>query len=75
MAVTLRAISIALLAAALALPSLQASAQEYPSRPVRLIVPLGAGGPNDLVGRWLLAYPALVPFDVYRRSHFAHHRE
>ena len=30
---------------------------------------------NDLVGRWLLAYPALVPFDVYRRSHFAHHRE
>jgi fatty acid desaturase len=30
---------------------------------------------NDLVGRWLLAYPALVPFDVYRRSHFAHHKE
>lgn len=30
---------------------------------------------NDLVGRWLLAYPALVPFDAYRRSHFAHHRE
>ena len=30
---------------------------------------------NDLVGRWLLAYPAFVPFDAYRRSHFAHHRE
>ena len=30
---------------------------------------------NDVVGRWLLAYPALVPFDLYRRSHFAHHRE
>jgi fatty acid desaturase len=30
---------------------------------------------NDFVGRWLLAYPALVPFDVYRRAHFAHHRE
>jgi fatty acid desaturase len=30
---------------------------------------------NDLVGRWLLSYPALVPFDVYRRAHFAHHRE
>jgi fatty acid desaturase len=30
---------------------------------------------NDLVGRWLLAYPALVPFDAYRRVHFAHHRE
>jgi fatty acid desaturase len=30
---------------------------------------------NDVVGRWLLAYPAFVPFDVYRRSHFAHHKE
>lgn len=30
---------------------------------------------NDLVGRWLLAYPAFVPFDAYRRSHFAHHRD
>jgi fatty acid desaturase len=31
--------------------------------------------PNDLVGRWLLAYPAFVPFDLYRRSHMAHHKE
>jgi fatty acid desaturase len=30
---------------------------------------------NDLVGRWLLAYPAFVPFDIYRRVHFAHHKE
>lgn len=30
---------------------------------------------NDLVGRWLLDYPAFVPFDVYRRVHFAHHRD
>lgn len=30
---------------------------------------------NDLVGKWLLDYPAYVPFDVYRRSHFAHHKE
>jgi fatty acid desaturase len=30
---------------------------------------------NDFVGKWLLSYPALVPFDAYRRSHFAHHRE
>lgn len=30
---------------------------------------------NDLVGKWLLAYPAFVPFEVYRRSHFAHHRD
>lgn len=30
---------------------------------------------NDLVGRWLLDYPAFVPFDIYRRSHFAHHKE
>lgn len=30
---------------------------------------------NDAVGRWLLAYPALTPFDVYRRAHMAHHRD
>lgn len=30
---------------------------------------------NDLVGRWLLSHPAFIPFDIYRRSHFAHHRE
>ncbi len=30
---------------------------------------------NDLVGRWGLAYPAFVPFDLYRRSHFAHHKD
>lgn len=30
---------------------------------------------NDFVGKWLIAYPALVPIGLYRRSHFAHHRE
>jgi fatty acid desaturase len=30
---------------------------------------------NDAVGRWLLAYPAFVPLDVYRRGHMAHHRD
>jgi fatty acid desaturase len=30
---------------------------------------------NDLVGRWLLDHPAFVPFDIYRRVHFAHHRD
>jgi fatty acid desaturase len=30
---------------------------------------------NDLVGAWLLAYPALLPITVYRRAHMAHHRE
>lgn len=30
---------------------------------------------NDLVGKWLLASPAFVPFSLYRRSHFAHHKE
>jgi fatty acid desaturase len=30
---------------------------------------------NDFVGRWLLAYPAFTPFDVYRRIHMAHHRD
>jgi len=30
---------------------------------------------NDAVGRWLLAYPAFVPLEAYRRGHFAHHKE
>ena len=55
MVVMPRIVSFVLLAAALTLPSSAPSAQDYPSRPVRLIVPLGAGGPTDIVGRFLAA--------------------
>ena len=30
---------------------------------------------NEFVGAWLLAYPGFVPFDIYRRSHMAHHKD
>ena len=30
---------------------------------------------NDRVGAWLVAYPAFVPLDAYRRGHMAHHKE
>jgi fatty acid desaturase len=30
---------------------------------------------NDFVGKWLIAYPAFIPITIYRRGHFAHHRE
>jgi fatty acid desaturase len=30
---------------------------------------------NDEVGRWLLAYPVFQPLELYRRGHFAHHRD
>ena len=30
---------------------------------------------NDNVGRWLLAYPTFQAMLVYRRVHFAHHRD
>lgn len=30
---------------------------------------------NDWVGRWVLSYPAFVPFELYRRSHMTHHRD
>lgn len=29
---------------------------------------------NDLVGTWLIAYPAWIPIGLYRRGHFSHHR-
>ena len=32
-------------------------------------------GWNDRVGRWVVAYPAFVPLDAYRRGHFAHHKD
>src|SRR4249919_3648540 len=42
-------------AAALAVATfaLAQSAEQWPERPVKLIVPLGAGGPADLVGRYV----------------------
>jgi fatty acid desaturase len=30
---------------------------------------------NDEVGRWLCAYPVFQPLELYRRGHFAHHRD
>ncbi len=45
-------------------------AEDYPSRPVRVIVPLGAGGPADLVGRYLaqaLSERLKQPFVVENR--------
>lgn len=30
---------------------------------------------SDWVGRWLVAYPAFVPIEAYRRGHMAHHKE
>src|ERR1700733_4331262 len=30
---------------------------------------------NDWVGIWLIAYPTFPPITIYRRGHFAHHKE
>jgi fatty acid desaturase len=30
---------------------------------------------NDAVAKWAIAYPGFVPLDIYRRGHFAHHRD
>jgi tripartite-type tricarboxylate transporter receptor subunit TctC len=46
-------LALALTAAVLAMPVLNASslAEDYPARPVRVIVPFGAGGPADVTAR------------------------
>lgn len=48
----LRHVAALLLAAGLAMaPALRVLADDYPSRPVKLIVPFGAGGPTDVYTR------------------------
>ncbi len=49
----LRVVALALLTV---WPAAQAAADEYPSRPVKLIVPFGAGGPADVYARVLAQY-------------------
>jgi len=47
---------LAALAAPLLLLTLPVSAADYPDRPVKLIVPFGAGGPADVYARFLAKY-------------------
>jgi tripartite-type tricarboxylate transporter receptor subunit TctC len=49
-----RSLSALVCGLALALP--QAHAAEYPSRPIKLIVPYAAGGPTDVLGRMVADY-------------------
>ena len=44
------------LAAGLAALAVPAAAQDYPSRPIRLIAPFGAGGPGDVFSRQVAQY-------------------
>ncbi len=57
-------------AALAAVPALAQPAGEWPNRQVRLIVPLGAGGPADIVGRYL----ALQLGEQLKQSFFVENR-
>ena len=30
---------------------------------------------NDWIGTWVIAYPVFTPIQLYRRVHFAHHKD
>jgi tripartite-type tricarboxylate transporter receptor subunit TctC len=48
-----RTVSLALVAVALCAGTAPVRPQDYPSRPIRIIVPFGSGGPADLYARFL----------------------
>jgi len=52
---TMRFARIALALGAALLPALASGAQNYPSRPVRMVVPFAPGGASDFVGRIIQA--------------------
>src|SRR5258708_26285887 len=65
--------ALALTAALLAMPILNSPslAEDYPSRPVRVIVPFGAGGPADVTARQIgsiLQESFRQPFLVQNRT-------
>ena len=52
-----------------ALPTQQAGAQDYPSRPINIMVATAAGGPTDVVARLnAAAAPKERPFDPNRKT-------
>ena len=48
---TTRRLSLLALAACLSLPALSVHAQQFPDKPITMIIPFAAGGPTDTVGR------------------------
>jgi tripartite-type tricarboxylate transporter receptor subunit TctC len=59
-----------LVTAITALPALAQPVAEWPNKPVRVIVPLGAGGPADLVGRYLAQHLG----EQFKQSFFVENR-
>ena len=70
MRVLLRVATLGVLFVSVVTPWSAATAQDYPNRPVRIVVPFGAGGPADVFGRTIaqhLSDSLKQPFVVENR--------
>ena len=68
-----RLLSLACVAAAALFASAAATAQAWPAKPIRFVVPFSSGGANDLLGRVAYELELVGPLGPTVRTHHGLH--